>query len=66
MKYPLTTVPCVNTIRALTKRFRVTCPVSNRKSKRQRRVFTEEELVDIAERLEHTPQKSVKRLAQET
>ncbi|PSN50259.1 hypothetical protein C0J52_02391 [Blattella germanica] len=65
MKYPLRTVPCVNTIRALAKRFRVTGSVSNRKSNRQRRVLTEEKL-DIAERLEHTLQKSIKHFAQET
>ena len=59
-------MPCVNTIRALAKRFRETGSVSNRKSNRQRRVLTEEKLDDIAERLEHTPQKSLKRLAQET
>jgi hypothetical protein len=34
--------------------------------KHKRRVITEEKLYDIGARLEHTPIKSLKRLAQET
>ena len=38
----------------------------NRKVNRQRHVLTEETLDGIGERLEHTPQKSLKLLSQET
>jgi hypothetical protein len=38
----------------------------DKKQKHKRRVFTEEKLDDIGARLERTPRKSLKRLAQET
>jgi hypothetical protein len=38
----------------------------DKKQKRKCRVLTEEKLDDIGARLEHTPRKSLKRLAQET
>jgi hypothetical protein len=38
----------------------------NRQEKNKRRVFTEEKSDDIGARLEHTPRKSLKRLAQES
>ncbi|PSN51540.1 hypothetical protein C0J52_09916 [Blattella germanica] len=59
MKFPLRSVPCVNTIRALAKRFRETGSVNNWKRNRQCPVLTEEKLDEIAEKLEHTPQKSL-------
>jgi hypothetical protein len=37
-----------------------------KKTKHKRRVLTEEKLDEIGARLEHTPRKSLKRLAQET
>jgi hypothetical protein len=40
--------------------------VIDKKQKYKRRVLTEEKLDDIGTRLEHTPRKSLKRLAQET
>jgi hypothetical protein len=39
--------------------------VIDKKQKHKRRVLTEEKLDDIGARLEHTPRKSLKRLAQE-
>jgi hypothetical protein len=38
----------------------------DKKQKRKRRLLTEEKLVAIGARLEHTPRKSLKRLAEET
>ena len=55
-----------STIRRQAKRFRETCSVKNRKSNRRCHVLTEETLDEMGERLEHTPQKSLKRLSQET
>ena len=53
-------------IPAQAKRFKETSSVKNRNINRRRHVLKEETLDDIGERLEHTPQKSVKRLSQET
>ena len=61
MTFPLKAVPCANVIRVLAKRFREAGSLNNRKSNRQRRVLREEKLNYIAERLEHTPQKALKR-----
>ena len=55
-----------STIRIQTKRFKETGSVKNRKVKRRRHVLTEETLDEIGERLEHTPQKSLKRLSKKT
>jgi hypothetical protein len=41
-------------------------PLIDKKQKHKHRVLTEEELGDIGARLEHTPRKTLKRLAQET
>ena len=54
------------TIRRQAKRFKETGSVKNRKVNRRRHVLTEEALDEIDERLEHTLQKSLKRLSQET
>ena len=48
------------------KRFKETGSVKNRNVNRLCHVFTEETLDEIGERLEHNPQKSLKRLSQET
>ena len=48
------------------KRFKETGSIKNRRVNRQRHVLTEETLDEIGERLENTPQKSLKRLSQET
>ena len=59
-------MPNPSTIRGQVKIFKETGSVKNRKENRRRHVFKEETLDEIGERLEHTPQKSLKRLAQET
>ena len=59
-------MPNPSTIRGLAKRFKETGYVKNRNVNRRRHVLTEETLDEISERLEHTPQKSLKCLSQET
>ena len=66
VKFPGRPVPNPSTIRRQAKIFKATSPVKNRKVNRRRHVLTEETLDEIGERLEHTPQKSLKRLSQET
>ena len=65
-KFPERPVPAASTIRRLYKKFIRTGSVNDEKPKRKRRILTEEKLVDIAKRLAHAPQKTLKRLAQET
>ena len=60
------TVPNPSTISRQATRFKETGSIKNRKVNRQRHVLTEETLDEIGERLEHTPQKSLKCLSQET
>ena len=55
-----------STIRRQAKRFKEAGSVKNRNVNRRRHVLTEETLDEIGERLEHTPQKSLKLLSQET
>ena len=59
-------MPNPSTVRRQAKRFKGTDSIENIKVSRQRHVLTEETLDEIGERLEHTPQKSLKRLSQET
>ena len=59
-------MPNPSTIRRQAKRFNETGSVKNRKVNRRCHILTEETLDEIGERLEHTPQKSLKRLSQET
>ena len=59
-------MPNPSAIRRQAKRFKETGSVNNRKVNRRRHVLTEETSDEIRERLEHTPQKSLKRLSQET
>ena len=59
-------MPNPSTIREQAKGFKETGSVKNRKINRRRHVLKEETLDDIVQRLEHTPQKSLKRLSQET
>jgi hypothetical protein len=49
-----------------TDKLRTTEVLIDKKQKHKRRVLTEEKLDDTGTRLEHTPRKSLKRLAQET
>ena len=66
VKFPGRPVPNPGTIRRQAKRFKVTGSIKNRKVNCRRHVLTEETLDETGERLEHTPQKSLKRLSQET
>ena len=59
-------MPNHSTIRRQAKIFKETGSVKNRKVNHRRHVLTEETLDEIGKRLEHTPQKSLKRLSQET
>ena len=59
-------MPNPSAIRRQAKIFKETGSVKNRKVNRRRHVFKEETLYEIGERLEHTPQKCLKRLSQET
>ena len=63
IKFPGRRVPNPSTIRGLTKRFKETGCVKNRNVNPRRHVLKEETLDDIGERLEHAPQKSLKRLS---
>ena len=56
-------VPNPSTIRGLAKRFKETGCVKNTIINPRRHVLKEETLDDIGERLEHAPQKSLKRLS---
>ena len=66
VKFPGRPVPNPSTVRGLAKRFKGTGCVKNRNVNPQRHVLKEETLDDIGERLEHTLQKSLKHLSQET
>ena len=58
-------MPSPSTIRRQAKRLKETGYVKNRKVNRRRKVLTEETLDETGDRLEHTLQKSLKRLLQE-
>ena len=66
VKFPGRPVPNPSTIRRQAKRLKETGSIKNRKVNRRCHVLTEETLDEIGERLEHTLQKSLKRLSQET
>jgi transposase len=59
-------VPSRQTIYNVVNKLRTTGLLIDKKQKHKRRVLTGEKLDDIGARLEHTPSKSLKRLAQET
>ena len=59
-------MPNPSTIRTLAKRLKETGSVKNRNVNRRHHVLTEETLNETGERLEHKPQKPLKRLSQET
>ena len=63
IKFPGRRVPNPSSIRGLAKRFKETGCVKNRNVNHRRHVLKEETLDDIGERLEHAPQKSLKRLS---
>ena len=56
-------MPNPSTIRRQAKRFKETGSVKNGNVNRRRHALTEERLDEIGERLEHNPQKSLKRLS---
>ena len=56
-------MPNPSTIRRQAKRFKETGSVKNINVNRRRHVLTEQTLDEIGKRLEHTPQKSLKRLS---
>ena len=66
VKFPGGPVPNPSTFRRQTKIFKETGSVKNRKVNCRRHVLTEQTLDKIGKRLEHTPQKSLQRLSQET
>ena len=66
VKFPGGPVPNPSTIRRQAERFKETDSVKKRKVNSGCHVFTEETLYEIGVRLEHTPQKSLKHLSQET
>jgi transposase len=59
-------VPSRQTIHNLVNKIRTSGHVIDKKQKHKRRELTEEKLDGIGARLEHTPRKSLKHLAQET
>jgi hypothetical protein len=59
-------LPSKQTIHTLVNKLRTTGLLIDKKQKYKHRVLTEEKLHDIGARLEHTPRKLQKRLAQET
>ena len=66
VKFPGGPVPNPSTNRRQGKIFKETGSVKNRKVNRRRHVLKKETLDEVGERLEHTPQKSLKCLSQET
>jgi hypothetical protein len=64
-KYPGNTVPSTRGIHKLIDKVRSTGSLLDKKPARKRRVLTEEKLDEIGARLEHTPHKSLRCLAQE-
>ncbi|PSN57363.1 hypothetical protein C0J52_02895 [Blattella germanica] len=64
-RYPDAPVPDRTTICRLFKKFNETGSVANKKPRVNKRVLTEEKLDEIAFRLEISPRKSLRRLAQE-
>jgi hypothetical protein len=66
-KFPGITVPSTSDIHELSNKVRSTGSLLDKKpAKKKYRVLTEEKLVEIRARLEHTPQKSLRRPAQKT
>lgn len=58
--------PHRDSVRKLVTKFREMGSILDEKQRVNKRVLTEEKLDEVGERLEHTPQKSFQRLAQET
>jgi len=65
-KFPDATVPHRETVHRIVNKVRQTGSVLDKKPESKRRVLTEKKLDEIGARLEHTPWKSLRHLAQET
>ncbi|PNF15704.1 hypothetical protein B7P43_G12455 [Cryptotermes secundus] len=65
-KFPETTCPSGDTISKLVKKVRTHGILIDRKPLKRNRVLTEEKLDDIGHRLENSPRKSLRRLAQQS
>jgi hypothetical protein len=65
-KYPNSPVPTKSCVSKLVKKWRATGSVCDLKKKSKRIVLTEEKVRDIEARLQISPRKSLRRLAQET
>lgn len=66
-RFPGINIPSRKTVHDLVKKVRATGSVQDKKRKQQqRRVLTDENLDDIAYRLENSPKTSLRRLSQET
>ncbi|PNF37420.1 hypothetical protein B7P43_G16027 [Cryptotermes secundus] len=65
-KYPDSPVPTKSCVNRLLKKWRATGSVSDKKKQSKRTVLTEEKVKDIQARLQISPRKSLRRLAQET
>ena len=59
-------VPSREAVRLLVNKFRETGSILDKKRNAKWRVLTEQKLQEIGERLENSPQKYLRRLAQET
>ena len=64
--YPGMRVPSREAVRLLVNKFRETGSILDKKRNVKQHVLTEQKLEEIGERLENSPQKSLRRLAQET
>ena len=64
-QFPDSSVPDKTTIYRLVKKFNYTGSVQNKKPQVNKRVLTEEKLDEIGFRLEQSPKKSLRRLAQQ-
>ena len=64
--YPGVHVPSREAVRLLVNKFRETGSILNKKRNVKRHVLTGQNLEEIGERLENSPQKALRRLAQET
>ena len=65
-RFPGVLVPSIEAVRLLVNEFRDTGSILDKERNVKRRVLTEQKLEEIGEMLENSPQKSLRRLAQQT
>ncbi|XP_069683645.1 uncharacterized protein [Periplaneta americana] len=65
-EFPEVRLPSREAVRKLVNKLRETGSILDKKRRVKRRVLTEEKVGEVGERLEHSPQKSLLRIAQET